>query len=61
MNGITIQKSITVIGVGGHGSNAYIKLLTDYPDYAINLIIGSDDSGGHTGFLQKKLQTMYPF
>lgn len=54
------NKIITILGVGGHGSSAYTQLTTDkkYRDYQIHLVLGTDDSGGHTGVLQRVLPKM---
>lgn len=54
------SKVITILGVGGHGSSAYRDLVTNpaYNQYKINLILGADDCGGHTGELQKILPLM---
>lgn len=56
------RNQITIIGVGGHGSNAFIELLTNdlFSNTDVHLIIGSDDNGGHTGILQGVLEKMYP-
>jgi len=54
------QKVITILGVGGHGSSTYRDFVTNplYADYKINLVLGVDDSGGHTGELQRVLPLM---
>jgi len=54
------KKIITILGVGGHGSSAYNQLTTDskYKDHQIHLVLGTDDSGGHTGVLQRVLPNM---
>lgn len=54
------NKKVTILGVGGHGSAAYRDLITnpDYQDYEIHTILGVDDSGGHTGILQRILPLM---
>lgn len=54
------KKIITILGVGGHGSSAYTQLTTDakYKDFQIHLVLGTDDSGGHTGVLQRVIPNM---
>lgn len=54
------KKVITILGVGGHGSSAYRDFITNpiYQDYKINLILGVDDSGGHTGEVKSILPEM---
>src|SRR5260221_2901378 len=56
----TQKKIITVLGVGGHGSSAYIDLLINplYKDYDVHIVMGVEDSGGHTGLLQRVMALM---
>lgn len=62
-------KVITILGVGGHGSSAMDDLLTrqtvnqyelnsDTELDEIHLVLGVDDSGGHTGWLYKVLSQL---
>lgn len=54
------KKIITILGVGGHGSSAYRDFITNpiYHDYKVNLVLGVDDSGGHTGEVKSIIPDM---